>query len=277
MTLEARAITVELGGRPLLRDVDLRVEPGMLCVVVGPNGAGKTTLLRALCGLLPTRGRVLLRGAPLESLAPRARARAIAYLPQQTPTTPGLTVRDTVLLGRLPHRSRLAGPSANDHEHMRTSLDRVGMGALVDRPLHTLSGGERQRVMLARMLATEADVMVLDEPTAALDVRHALDLLETLRALAQEGRTIVLALHDLSLADAFAHHVVCLDGGGTARVGSPAEVLSPDALQDVFGVAFVRDDDGNLRVRLPSAAALTSARAAPAASPRRTSCGRPCR
>ena len=256
MTLEAHALTVALGDRVLLEEVALRVEPGTLTVVVGPNGAGKSTLLRALCGLLPIGGQVKLHGTPLAALAPRARARAIAYLPQQTPTSPGLTVRDAVLLGRLPHRSRLAGPSTNDHNQVLASLGRVGMAEFVDRRLQTLSGGERQRVMLARMLATEADVMLLDEPTAALDVRHALDLLQTLHALAREGRSIVLALHDLPLADAFADDVVCLRGDGTARTGSPSDVLAPEVLHDVFGAAFARDDDGALRLKLP---AVTSA------------------
>ncbi|MCR9162068.1 MAG: ABC transporter ATP-binding protein [Nannocystaceae bacterium] len=259
MTLAARAITLEIGGRVLVEGLDLSVSPGAVTVVVGPNGAGKSTLLRALCGLLPLEhGQVTLRGTPLSSVAPRARARAIAYLPQQTPAAPGLTVRDAVLLGRLPHRSRLAGPSADDHARVGTSLERVGMAAFTERRLDSLSGGERQRVMLARMLATEADVMVLDEPTAALDVRHALDLLETLRALAREGRAVVLALHDLPLADAFADQVVCLDARGTTRVGPPCKVLSPDTVQAVFGAPFDRDDDGVLRLQLPDGAAVTS-------------------
>lgn len=254
MTLEARALTVELGGRVLLRDTDLSVEPGTLTVVVGPNGTGKSTLLKALCGLLPADGQIKLDGTPLAALAPRARARSIAYLPQQTPSAPGLTVRDAVLLGRLPHRSRLAGPSANDHAQVEACLDRVGMKAFAERALQTLSGGERQRVMLARMLATEAPAMLLDEPTAALDVRHALDLLQSLRDLVRANRAVVLALHDLPLADAYADQVVCLPGDGTATVGTPADVLTTERLQAVFGASFVRDRSGSLQLQLPSSA-----------------------
>ena len=247
--IEARGLQLTLGERVLFRDLDLRAHAGSVTAVVGPNGAGKTSLLRALCGLLEAGGQVLLEGVPLRSLPPRARARQVTYLPQQTAAAPGLTVRDVVMLGRLPHRTRLAGPSANDRTCAMDSLARVGMTPFADRALQTLSGGERQRVMLARMLATEARVMLLDEPTAALDVRHALDLLATLRALAEGGRAVVLALHDLHLADAFADQVVCLPGDGSFEVGPTREVLNPARLQAVFGANFVRDTEGALHLR----------------------------
>lgn len=250
MTLEARGLAATLGGRTLFEGLDLDVQPGVVTAVVGPNGAGKSTLLKTLCGLFEADGTVRLGGKPLAHMDPRSRARAVAYLPQQTPASPGLTVRDVVMLGRLPHRSRLAGPGSTDRDRVAGSLERVGMEAFADRPLHTLSGGERQRVMLARMLATEAGVMVLDEPTAALDVRHALDLLETLQTLAQDGRAVVLAIHDLPLADAFADQVVCLPGDGSCEVGPSRDVLSPARLQTVFGATFVRSEGGGLHLQL---------------------------
>ncbi len=259
MTLEARAITVEVGGRVLLRDTDLSVAPGTMTVVVGPNGTGKTTLLKSLCGLVPVGGQIKLGGTPLAALDPRARARSIAYLPQQTQSAPGLTVRDAVQLGRLPHRSRLAGPSAIDHAQVDACLDRVGMRAFAARALQTLSGGERQRVMLARMLATEAPVMLLDEPTAALDIRHALEFLQSLRDLVRANRAVVLALHDLPLADAYADQVICLPGDGTTTVGPPAEVLTTARIHEVFGASFIRNNAGALQLLLPRNAATSHA------------------
>lgn len=238
------------GSRLLFADLQLTLAPGTVTAIVGPNGAGKSTLLRGLCGLFPLEGQLRLGDTTLTELAPRARARAVAYLPQQTPTATGLTVHDVVMLGRLPHRTRLAGPSESDRTRVAESLARVGMDTFAQRQLHTLSGGERQRVMLARMLATEAQVMLLDEPTAALDVRHALELLDTLRNLAKGGHAIAIALHDLPLADAYADQVVCLPGDGTCAVGPSADVLSPDRLRAVFGATFVRNTDGGLALQL---------------------------
>lgn len=250
MTLHGVGLGARRGTRQLFSNLDLALQPGSITVVVGPNGAGKSTLLRGLCGLFPLEGRVRLDDVPLDALDPRTRARALSYLPQQTPSTPGLRVHDVVMLGRLPHRSRLAGPSRSDRDAVTESLLRVGMESFTDRALHTLSGGERQRVMLARMLATGSATMLLDEPTAALDVRHALDLLGTLRSLAGEGRAIALALHDLQLADAYADQVVCLSGHGAVEVGSPTDVLTPSRLDDVFGATFARDAEGRLQLHL---------------------------
>lgn len=251
MSLRGIDLGANVGDRTLFSGLDLELRPSTLTVVVGPNGAGKSTLIRGLCGLRPLQGSVTHDGSPLRQLSPRARARAIAYLPQQNTAAQGLTVRDIVMLGRLPHRTRLAGPTARDRDQVEISLKQVGMLDFGERPVHTLSGGERQRVMLARMLATEAPTMVLDEPTAALDVRHALELLDRLRALASDGRAVFLALHDLALADAYADRVVCLTGRGTAEVGGRMRVLHPERLRDVFGVEFARDGDDRLRLQLP--------------------------
>jgi len=251
MTLHGHGLGATVGGRTLFSALDLEVSAGSMTAVVGPNGSGKSTLIRGLCGLSALDGSVTLGGRALDELEPRARARAIAYLPQQAAAAPGMTVQDVVMLGRLPHRTRLAGPSTADREHVLTSLETVGMEGFVERPIQTLSGGERQRVMLARMLATEANTMVLDEPTAALDVGHALELLGTLHTLASAGRAVLLALHDLTLADAYADRVVCLTGSGAAEVGPREEVLDPVKLREVFGVEFSRQPGGPLRLELP--------------------------
>lgn len=252
MTLHGHDLGATTSGRALFSGLDLEVAPGSLTAIVGPNGSGKSTLIRGLCGLGTLDGSVTHSGTPLHELEPRARARAIAYLPQQASASPGMTVRDVVMLGRLPHRTRLAGPSSADRERSISSVEQVGMQDFLERRVQTLSGGERQRVMLARMLATEANTMVLDEPTAALDVGHALELLGTLRALASDGRAVLLALHDLTLADAYADRVVCLTGRGTAEVGSREEVLDPPKLREVFGVEFSRQPGGPLRLELPA-------------------------
>ena len=268
MTLEVRAAAARIGSRQLFEGLDVTAPQGTVTAVVGPNGAGKSTLLRGLCGLLALDGTVRLCEVALSSMSPRDRARAVAYLPQQTPAAAALTVLDVVMLGRLPHRSRLAGPSRTDHDQVQASLARVRMDGFADRVLTTLSGGERQRVMLARMLATEAQVMVLDEPTAALDVRHALDLLRTLRTLATEGHIIVLAIHDLTLADAFADQVICLPGDGTTVVGTTDDVLSPDRLRAVFGAEFARDGHGTLQLRVDrGSGAKTDACTSPSPEP----------
>ncbi len=251
MKLHGHGLGATIGGRVLFSGLDLEVSPGSITAVVGPNGSGKSTLIRGLCGLGPLDGSVTHGGTALHELEPRARARAIAYLPQQALAAPGMTVRDVVMLGRLPHRTRLAGPSSADRARTLESLAQVDMQTFLERRVQTLSGGERQRVMLARMLATEANIMVLDEPTAALDIGHALHLLSALRTLASQGRTVLLALHDLTLADAYADRIVCLSGNGTAQVGAREEVLDPARLLKVFGVRFSRQPGGPLRLEFP--------------------------
>jgi iron complex transport system ATP-binding protein len=231
----------------LFRKLDLTVNPGSLTVVVGPNGSGKTTLLRTLVGLrAPDEGDVQLQGCSIQSMPRLDRARAIAYLPQTTTLYHELTVREVVMLGRLPHLGRLRPPAAQDHAAVTEALAQVGLRALAERGTATLSGGERQRVMLARMLATGAPVLVLDEPTAALDIGHALALLELCRRLSADGRTIVLALHDLELARRYGHDAVCLTGNteGTSHRGLASDVLIPAVLSEVFEVAVHLGADG---------------------------------
>lgn len=252
MRLEARALAVQLGGRWLFRDLSAAFEPGSFTVVVGPNGAGKSTLLRCIAGLHPpTSGTIALDDRSLLDVPRRERARALAYLPQHTPLYHDLPASEVVLLGRLPHLHRLRPPSSNDVRRVDEALADVGVGALATRPISTLSGGERQRVMLARMLATEAPIFLLDEPTAALDIGHALRFLDLLRSLAKEGRTIVVALHDLDLADRFATDAIFLHGDGTFEAGSRERVMEPDRLAEVFAVTIARTAEGHLHITLP--------------------------
>ena len=173
-------VTVRLGGRPVVDDVSATVEAGEWVALIGPNGAGKTSLLRAIAGLLPCEGRVVLDGRPAASLERRERARQLAVVPQEPETPPWLTVAEYVLLGRTPHLGPLAREGAADREAAWRALERLDLEPLVDRPLGTLSGGERQRAVVARALAQEAPVVLLDEPTAALDIGHQQQALELL-------------------------------------------------------------------------------------------------
>lgn len=233
-------VSVSLGGHPVLRDVTLAVAAGALLAVVGPNGAGKTSLLRAAAGLAPFTGTMRLGGETLGGGPAAPRARRIAYLPQRSELAWALSVRDAVLLGRLPHGDPFSRATPEDGRAVAAALDRLGLAALAARPVTELSGGERARVMLARALATEAPLLLADEPTAALDPAHQLAVLGLLREIAAEGRIVLAVLHDLTLAARFADTVAVLDQGRLVASGPPEEALSEALLDTVFGLACTR-------------------------------------
>jgi iron complex transport system ATP-binding protein len=244
-TLHARGLELAVPSRTLVRGLDLAIEPGHLAVALGPNGAGKSTLLRALVGLRePDGGRVELGDRPLYAVDRRERGRSIAYLPQGALVAQDLEVVDLVMLGRTPHLSRLRAPTPDDRDAVSRALARVELEALAHRRLSTLSGGERQRAMIARLLAGDARILVLDEPTAALDVGHAFELLELLRTLARDGSAIAIALHDLELARRYADRAALLHGDGRVDVGAPADVIEPGIVGRLFGVDARLGDDG---------------------------------
>ncbi|MEU7700373.1 ABC transporter ATP-binding protein [Streptomyces sp. NPDC039028] len=217
-----------------LRSVDLTVRPGETVGLIGPNGSGKTTLLRCVYGtLVPTAGRALLDGADLHALGPKARARRVATVPQDSALEFELTVGELVALGRSPHKRFWEGDSGADRERASAALARVGLAELADRPFPALSGGERQRALVARALVQEPELLVLDEPTNHLDIRHQLDVLALVRTL---GTTNLLALHDLNLAGAYCDRIYVLEGGRLVTGGTPAEVLTPALLEAVYGV-----------------------------------------
>jgi iron complex transport system ATP-binding protein len=248
VTLSCHGVSTAVGPerRRLFSDLDATFAPG-LTAVVGPNGAGKTTLLRTLAGLaVPDAGEVRLHDEPIAAVDRKRRAKTLAYLPQSTALSQDLDVLALVMLGRLPYLPRLGGPSAHDQARVQAAMASVGVADLAGRRLSSLSGGERQRVMLARMLATEAKVLVLDEPTTALDVRHSLDVLMLCHRLGDEERTVIVSLHDLPLARRYAARALCLcgDAAGTVHVGEATRVLDPAVLSDVFGVPMrIRNGD----------------------------------
>ncbi|HYB63162.1 MAG TPA: ATP-binding cassette domain-containing protein [Thermoplasmata archaeon] len=245
------AVTVRYGERVALHSVSLRVPAGEVLALAGPNGSGKSTLLRAAAGLEPTAGgTVRLGGEGLSSLPFRRRAQHVGWMPQEEPTGDNLRTLDYVLYGRFPHVPPLATESAADRAAADRALALAGATELRDRRVWELSGGERQRVRLARVLAQEAPLLLLDEPTSHLDIGHQLDVLERVRAIARGAKVgVVLALHDLNLAARFADRIVVLHRGRIVADGRPPEVLSSRLLLEVWGIASeLRYDE---RTRLP--------------------------
>src|SRR5262245_3764183 len=245
MTLvEVSNVTFAYRGGPVLRDVSFAIGAGELVALCGPNGAGKSTLLRVLLGLhAPSAGQVTLAGAPLPSLSRRQIARRAALLPQDAPADVPLSVREAVSLGRLPHLGRLQPETAADVDAVARALAATDTTTLAERPVTELSGGERHRVHLARALAQEAPLLLLDEPIAGLDIAHQLAAMDLLRATASEGRAVVVALHDLALAARRCDRVLLLADGTLAADARPAEVFTRETLARVFGVhAEIRPD-----------------------------------
>lgn len=237
--LEARGCGLSVPGgaapRWLVRGLDLEIRAGDRVAVLGPSGAGKTTLLRALTGLVtPTEGGVWLADRPIARWEPRARARQIAWLPQRAEPWSDVPAHEIVALGRTPHLGALARLGETDRLATNAALVQVGAETLAHRPWSSLSGGERQRVMLARMLASDARILLLDEPTAALDVGHAMRVMRCCDALAADGSAIVFATHDLDLAQRWADRVVCV--GARTVVGTAAELLVPEIMGELFDV-----------------------------------------
>ena len=237
MSIAARGLKVMLGGREALRGLDFLAEPGELTAVVGPNGAGKSTLLRALAGLVPVAaGAVTLAGRPLAGCTPRERAHLVAYLPQERIVHWALTARTVVALGRLPHRSVGAGESAADARAIAAALAARHVAHRSRGEMAGVGGGERARVLIARALAQEAQALLADEPTAGLDPQLQLALFARFAALAAGGRTIVVALHDLSLAARFCRRIVLLHQGRSTSAGAAADVLTSARLAAVYGI-----------------------------------------
>ena len=238
--LDVQNITCAYNGRPVLSDLSLTVNPGEVLAVIGPNGAGKTTLLRAMARLLrPRAGTLLLSGQEIWKLPPRAAARRLALAPQKGDLWP-LTVEQFVGLGRTPHRGWFLPFSAADRETVRSALQRTGMEPLRGRLVTELSGGEQRRAILARALAQEPRVLLLDEPTAQLDLRYQTEILELLRHLAHhDGLAVVVTLHDLNQAALCADRLALLVAGRMLVVGEVEDVLVSAYLEEAYGVRVV--------------------------------------
>jgi len=234
--LSASNVTVKLGGATIVQGASFSLRGSELVALVGPNGAGKTTLMRALAGLVPAEGAIMLAGKPLATLKPRDRARHIAYLPQGHVFHWPMPVADIVMLGRTPHADPFSSTSPEDRAAVAHALATTETDVFAQRAVTTLSGGEKARVTLARALATQAPVLLADEPTAALDPRHQLVVMELLRAAARGGNAILAILHDLTLAARFTDRILVMDRGRIVADGPPHQSLAPNRLAAVFGI-----------------------------------------
>jgi iron complex transport system ATP-binding protein len=236
--LKADRLFYRVGTRTLLNEVSLCIEPGQLVGLVGPNGAGKTTLLRMLIGLRkPQRGAVTLYGKPLERYSARELARVAAYVQQQRPPDLPFSVREVVAMGRNPHVGRFQVERDHDRAAVDAAMEHMHVAPLAEQRVGLLSGGEQQRVMLARALAQEPQILLLDEPTSSLDVRHQIDILDRLKAQVEgRGLSALIAIHDLSLAASYCERLLLLHEGQILAEGKPQDVLTPQHLEAAFSV-----------------------------------------
>ena len=241
MSLSLRNAGIQIDGRSLIRDVSLSVESESVTAVVGPNGSGKSTVLRLLAGLWqPTEGRAELNGDDLARLPRQAIAQKVSFVPQDTRIDFAFTVRDVVGMGRHPRVGRFDSLGTADLEAVDSALVRADVSHLEHRLVNELSGGERQRVLIARSLATEAEALLLDEPTASLDIDHSLETLELLQELASDGKAVAVALHDLNAVMRWADQVALLNSGRLQAFGTVGDVVRDDLIEPVFGVRVER-------------------------------------
>lgn len=237
MRIEARHVTAGYGPHDILHDISLKLLPGEFVVLIGPNGSGKSTLLRVLSGVLaPRRGEVILDGQPIARMRAREITRKIAFVPQTEPTLFEFTVREVVLMGRHAHLRGLTRETQEDYAAAMRAMAATDTLHLADRPITALSGGEHHRVLIARALAQCAPILLLDEPTAHLDLTHQADVLAIARRLAdREGVSVLAALHDLNLASEYCDRMLLLSAGRVAAEGAPEEVLKAETLAEVYG------------------------------------------
>lgn len=238
MTLAVDSLTMRAGVATLVDSVTLRADSGMVTGLIGPNGAGKSTLMRGVLGLRPiTAGSVTFADTDLLALPRRSRAERAAFVEQSSTTDARLTGREVVALGRIPFQSTWqSGLSPADETIVGEAIAAVAMTGFRDRLYHTLSGGEQQRLQIARALAQQPQLLVLDEPTAHLDIHAQLSVLDLLRAKARDGMTVLLALHDLNLAAAYCDSIAVLHAGKLVAQGPPEAVLTPALLREVYQV-----------------------------------------
>jgi len=248
--ITASRLQVALSGEPIIKDVSFQIGRGSFTGILGPNGSGKTTLLRAMAGLIPFSGSLLLENKPVSAWSPRAMATRLAFVRQSHMIPFDFKVEELVLLGRSPHKNLLSSYDQFDFSLVRDALRLVDMSGFSSRSYASLSGGEQQRVFLARALVQEADILLLDEPTTYLDVHHQYEFLQHVRSLVDNGITVVGAFHDLELAARFCDHLIVFSGGQISADGSPQGVLDTELLARVFrmNAQVHQTSEGSIRI-----------------------------
>lgn len=236
--LMARALTVELAGRTILKNVSLELHDGSITAIIGPNGCGKSTLLRSFAGIVkPKSGSVFLDGRAIERVAPKIRARRVGFLPQSPQTPEGIRVRSLVTRGRTPHQGRFGILSQADHAAVDRAISLVGLDSLENRRVDRLSGGQRQRVWIAMAIAQQTSILLLDEPTTYLDPPHQVEILQLVRRLNKEtGMTIVMVLHDITLASLYADRLIGLKDGHPIFATQVGERLRAESIEELFNM-----------------------------------------
>lgn len=249
--IELQALCAGYGKKQILHGISLSILSGELLSVIGPNGSGKSTLLKAVVGILPPEaGEVRIDLARADALSRTEVARKVAYLAQGK-STPDMTVEQMVLHGRFPYLHYPRRYSARDREIAAAAMEQTGISAFADRPLAALSGGMRQNAYIAMALAQDADYILLDEPTTYLDIAHQLELMKTLRRLADGGKGVAAVMHDLPLAFTFSDRIAVLADGGIAACDTPAALCKSGVVKEIFGVELVGDGDAGYRYRYP--------------------------
>ncbi len=245
MKVDIDELSFAYNGKSVLEGLDLTIREGEFLGLVGPNGSGKTTLLKNIGGVLePDNGLIYLDQEDLSSLPTKEVATKVAALQQETRVGFDFTVREVVEMGRFPHLDRFERHTDVDTRAVERAIEVTDLDEFCDRPVNQLSGGEKQRVFLALALAQEPDLLLLDEPTASLDINYQVKIMETVQELSSEGLTVVAAIHDLNLAAQYADRVALLSNGGIEVLGKPREILTVDNIAEVFGVEVeVEDSD----------------------------------
>ncbi|MBD8571937.1 MULTISPECIES: Fe(3+) dicitrate ABC transporter ATP-binding protein FecE [Pseudomonas syringae group] len=235
--LQAQQLDIGYGATRIVQDLSFSPPPGKVTALIGPNGCGKSTLLKAFARILtPQAGSLSLDGKAYRNLSARDLARKVAFLPQVLPIPEGVSVRQLVAYGRSPHNSLWGRLSGADQHSVEQALQRMELETLADRPLSDLSGGQRQRAWLAMILAQDAAIVLLDEPTTYLDISHQVELLDLMRALSAEGKTVITVLHDINQACRYADHLAVMQAGRLVASGTPGDVLNAELVCRVFDV-----------------------------------------
>ncbi|MBA4262014.1 MAG: Fe(3+)-dicitrate ABC transporter ATP-binding protein [Comamonadaceae bacterium] len=252
--------------RVVCDQLDVHIPCGAITTIIGPNGCGKSTLLRALCRLIePRAGQVVFDSRPLTGFGRRELAQRLGFLPQVSTVPPGISVRELVSRGRFPYQGFLRQWSRQDETAVQRALAETGLSNSADRLVDQLSGGQRQRVWIALVLAQDTDVLMLDEPTTYLDIAHQLEVLELCRQLNTDmGKSLVMVLHDLNLAARYSHHLIAMKEGRIVAAGAPSELLTPQRVEEVFGIQaqVMRDPVTGSPLVVPVASLQSAARGA---------------